>query len=110
MIDSSLTFCTVIYLLSPATIGFPSKPSEYAASPLPSLNDWQQLWTAWDVVTKSMLPRDQLLNKPIELRNDFIFYLGHIPTFAGKYFPMVGNDHELMWSQISISPRPQRES
>lgn len=31
-----------------------------------------------------MVPRDELLNKPIKLRNDLIFYLGHIPTFAGK--------------------------
>ncbi|KIX08574.1 uncharacterized protein Z518_03230 [Rhinocladiella mackenziei CBS 650.93] len=75
-----------IHLLSPARINFPSKPSEYAASPLPSLDDWRQLWAAWDVVTKSMVPRDELLNKPIKLRNDLIFYLGHIPTFADIHF------------------------
>lgn len=33
-----------------------------------------------------MVPRDELLNKPIELRNNLIFYLGHIPTFADIHF------------------------
>ncbi|EXJ84167.1 hypothetical protein A1O3_04834 [Capronia epimyces CBS 606.96] len=75
-----------IHLLSPAAINFPIKPSEYAAAPIPSLNDWRQLWAAWDVVTKSMVPRDELLNKPIKLRNDLIFYLGHIPTFADIHY------------------------
>ena len=28
-----------------------------------------------------MIPNDELLNKPIKLRNACIFYLGHIPTF-----------------------------
>jgi hypothetical protein len=28
-----------------------------------------------------MIPEDELLNKPIKLRNACIFYLGHIPTF-----------------------------
>ncbi|KIW20988.1 hypothetical protein PV08_01567 [Exophiala spinifera] len=71
-----------IHLLSPATINFPTDAAEFAASPVPTLNDWQQLWAAWDIVTKSMVPREELLNKPIKLRNDLIFYLGHIPTFA----------------------------
>ncbi|KIW59988.1 hypothetical protein, variant [Exophiala xenobiotica] len=71
-----------VHLLSPAVINFPTKPAEFAASPVPTLNDWQQLWAAWDIVTKSMVPREELLNKPIKLRNDLIFYLGHIPTFA----------------------------
>jgi len=28
-----------------------------------------------------MIPEDELVNKPIKLRNACIFYLGHIPTF-----------------------------
>jgi hypothetical protein len=31
-----------------------------------------------------MIPKDELMDKPIKLRNSLIFYLGHIPTFAGK--------------------------
>ncbi|KIY03944.1 uncharacterized protein Z520_00636 [Fonsecaea multimorphosa CBS 102226] len=75
-----------VHLLSPSTISFPSKPAEFAASPAPSLDDWRQLWAAWDTVTKSMVPKDELVNKPIKLRNDLIFYLGHIPTFADIHY------------------------
>ncbi|KIW64449.1 dimethylhistidine N-methyltransferase [Phialophora macrospora] len=75
-----------IHLLSPSSINFPTKPAEFAASPVPSRSDWSQLWAAWDTVTKSMVPRDELLNKPIKLRNDLIFYLGHIPTFADIHY------------------------
>jgi L-histidine Nalpha-methyltransferase / hercynylcysteine S-oxide synthase len=53
----------------------------YAQSTLPSLDDWESLWKAWDVVTREMLPGDELLEKPIKLRNACIFYLGHIPAF-----------------------------
>lgn len=30
-----------------------------------------------------MIPHEDLLDKPIKLRNNLIFYLGHIPAFAG---------------------------
>lgn len=30
-----------------------------------------------------MIPRGDLVSKPIKLRNELIFYLGHIPTFFG---------------------------
>lgn len=60
---------------------FPTKPEEYAAHPVPSLDDWAQLWAKWDVVTRRMIPDEKLLDKPIKLRNACIFYLGHIPTF-----------------------------
>lgn len=33
-----------------------------------------------------MVPRDELMNKPIKLRNNLIFYLGHIPTFADIHY------------------------
>jgi formylglycine-generating enzyme required for sulfatase activity len=60
---------------------FPNAPEQYAAKPVPSLAEWRDLWTAWDAVTKQMIPKDALLSKPIDLRNECIFYLGHIPTF-----------------------------
>lgn len=75
-----------LHLLSPSAINFASKPSEYASQPVPSLEDWEKLWSAWDTVTRSMVPRDELANKPIQLRNNLIFYLGHIPTFADIHF------------------------
>jgi L-histidine Nalpha-methyltransferase / hercynylcysteine S-oxide synthase len=56
-------------------------PSRYAGSTVPTLADWRGLWAAWDTVTRGMIPNDELLDKPIKLRNACIFYLGHIPTF-----------------------------
>ena len=76
-----------IHLLSPAHLEFKGKPQEYAPSPVPSLSEWRELWAAWDTATKAMIPKDELLNKPIKLRNDLIFYLGHIPAFAGECNP-----------------------
>lgn len=73
-----------IHILSPAALDLPTQPSQYAAQTIPSLSEYQSLWTAWDTVTKSMIPREDLLSKPIKLRNALIFYLGHIPTFSGK--------------------------
>lgn len=60
---------------------FPSSPNQYAAQPAPTLSDWEQMWVAWDTVSRDMIPKEQLLSKPIKLRNALIFYLGHIPTF-----------------------------
>jgi len=75
---------TDVHMLSPATVSFPTEPTQYAEHPIPSLEDFESLWRAWDVVTKAMIPQEELLSKPIKLRNALIFYLGHIPTFLGK--------------------------
>lgn len=64
-----------------ATLPFSLRPAEYASSPLPSMRDWEAQWDVWDMVTRSMLPEQELEEKPIKLRNACIFYLGHIPTF-----------------------------
>lgn len=68
-------------MVSKPAFFFPTKPELYAAQPVPSIGEWQELWKAWDAVTLKMVPRDELLSKPIKLRNAVIFYLGHIPTF-----------------------------
>ncbi|KAB8074790.1 hypothetical protein BDV29DRAFT_173092 [Aspergillus leporis] len=70
-----------LHILSSAALDFPTSPSQYAAHTIPSFEEWQVLWTAWDNATKAMVPREELLSKPIKLRNALIFYLGHIPTF-----------------------------
>ena len=75
------TMNTDLHLVSKATLTYPSKPSEYAAQPLPTLEELEQLWTAWDLVTRHMIPNQELLSKPIKLRNCCLFYLGHIPAF-----------------------------
>ena len=68
-------------MLQKAQIPFSKAPSLYAPQTLPSMQDWQSLWATWDIVTKEMLPKQELTEKPIKLRNACIFYLGHIPTF-----------------------------
>lgn len=60
---------------------FPQKPEQYAPAPVPSLEEWKQLWDIWDLVTTKMIPPDALMEQPIPLRNPLLFYLGHIPTF-----------------------------
>ncbi|CAM1503087.1 Fc.00g078630.m01.CDS01 [Cosmosporella sp. VM-42] len=70
-----------LHMLQKSKMPFSLTPSVYAAGPLPSMEDWQALWFAWDTVTRGMLPHEELQEKPIKLRNACIFYLGHIPTF-----------------------------
>jgi formylglycine-generating enzyme required for sulfatase activity len=70
-----------LHFISKPTFAFSSNPEIYAAKPVPSLPDWQQLWAAWDAVTVKMTPEAELLSKPIKLRNVCLFYIGHIPTF-----------------------------
>ncbi|KAG2101110.1 uncharacterized protein F5147DRAFT_581772 [Suillus discolor] len=48
---------------------------------IPSIEDWSDMWTAWDFVTLRMIPPAMLFQKPIDLRHICLFYLGHIPTF-----------------------------
>lgn len=68
-------------MLRKPKMSFSLIPSLYAAGPLPTIADWEALWGVWDIVTKGMLPKEELNEKPIKLRNACIFYLGHIPTF-----------------------------
>ncbi|KAL6719159.1 hypothetical protein ACLMJK_003396 [Lecanora helva] len=70
-----------LHLLAKQPPNFPLKASDYAARPVPSISEFEQLWTAWDFVTRHMIPEDELLSKPIKLRNCCLFYLGHIPAF-----------------------------
>ncbi|KAL3427396.1 Ergothioneine biosynthesis protein 1-like protein 1 [Phlyctema vagabunda] len=70
-----------IHLLNKQIMSLGTKPSEYAGSTIPTLSDWEGLWKVWDIATRKMIPEDELLDKPIKLRNACIFYLGHIPTF-----------------------------
>ncbi|KAJ2502571.1 hypothetical protein GGH96_000975 [Coemansia sp. RSA 1972] len=49
---------------------------------IPSIDEWQNIWKVWDLLTLHIITRDKLLVRPIDLRHPFIFYLGHIPVFA----------------------------
>ncbi|KAF8629899.1 hypothetical protein AX15_003254 [Amanita polypyramis BW_CC] len=48
---------------------------------VPTLEEWRNLWFAWDFVTLRMIPPEMLHQKPIDLRHKCLFYIGHIPTF-----------------------------
>ncbi|KAE8319987.1 C-type lectin protein [Aspergillus transmontanensis] len=69
-------------LMETSQYAFPLKPKEYAPGAVPTLEEWQKLWAAWDLVTLKMFPKEALHEQPIALRNPLIFYLGHIPTFS----------------------------
>ena len=70
-----------LHLLSKSTFTQTLSAVEYAAQPVPSIQEFEQLWATWDLVTRHMIPEEDLLSKPIKLRNCYLFYLGHIPTF-----------------------------
>ncbi|QDS73380.1 hypothetical protein FKW77_007345 [Venturia effusa] len=70
-----------VYMAYKPSFAYSLRPEEYAAKPVPTSVEWDNLWRAWDTVTLQMIPEEELLSKPIKLRNACIFYLGHIPTF-----------------------------
>lgn len=76
-----LIYSLDVHLLQRGGMAFPLNPRDYAAHPVPAKAEWQRLWDVWDGVTRKMVPEQELLHKPIKLRNAVIFYLGHIPTF-----------------------------
>ncbi|OAQ87380.1 hypothetical protein VFPBJ_01420 [Purpureocillium lilacinum] len=95
-----------LHMLKRAKLPFSRVPSIYAAGPLPSMQDWEALWEAWDVVTRGMLPEQELNEKPIKLRNACIFYLGHIPTFLDiQLSKTTGEPHTEPASFVSIFER-----
>ncbi|KAI8956087.1 DUF323 domain protein [Xylaria longipes] len=70
-----------LHLLIKNPLSFSLNPLEYARESVPLMNDWKSLWAVWDTITRRMLPNEELLDKPIKLRNACIFYLGHTPAF-----------------------------
>jgi hypothetical protein len=48
---------------------------------VPTIAEWETMWSIWDFVTLRMIPTTMLFQKPIDLRHICLFYLGHIPTF-----------------------------
>ncbi|KIM54605.1 hypothetical protein SCLCIDRAFT_60276, partial [Scleroderma citrinum Foug A] len=59
---------------------------------VPTVEDWQSLWVAWDFVTMRMMPCSMLYQKPIYLRHICLFYLGHIPTFLDIHLSRLLNE------------------
>ncbi|KAM5506803.1 hypothetical protein McanMca71_001708 [Microsporum canis] len=79
-----------IYILSSASATMnpyqlPTKGPEYVKGVVPALGDFEAVWKLWDTVTTAMVPPNDLLSRPINLRNSLIFYLGHIPAFMDRH-------------------------
>lgn len=73
-----------LWLLERPLFQFPllRAPSNGSSSfGVPTVEEWQNLWAAWDFVTRRMVPQSMLFQKPIDLRHICLFYFGHIPTF-----------------------------
>lgn len=70
-------------LLSTPSHNAGKQSQKYDVGPfdLPSREDWTNIWSVWDFVTRRMIPPSMLYQKPIDLRHICLFYLGHIPTF-----------------------------
>ncbi|KAJ7668490.1 DUF323 domain-containing protein [Mycena polygramma] len=71
---------TVVFLPLSHTPSF-SIPQKTDSGNIPTVEEWTNLWRAWDLVTLQMIPKEMLLQKPIDLRHKCLFYIGHIPTF-----------------------------
>ena len=55
-----------------------SKPGLHFGAP--TIEEFREMWKAWDLVSLGMIPSHLLHVKPIEFRHKCLFYLGHIPT------------------------------
>ncbi|ORY82904.1 histidine-specific methyltransferase [Leucosporidium creatinivorum] len=88
-----------VYLLEQPAVLFPSNSPlmkevgvTVPSNPygLPSMDEWDQMWRTWDMLTLEIFPRSLLHTKPIPLRHIPLFYLGHIPAFRdihiSRYF------------------------
>jgi L-histidine Nalpha-methyltransferase / hercynylcysteine S-oxide synthase len=61
---------------------------------IPLLEDFQKMWTAWDLITRKMIPDSMLFQKPIDLRHICLFYCGHIPAFLDIHLSrLLGEKH-----------------
>lgn len=57
-----------------------SLPQALLTGNVPSLEEWELLWKAWDSVTLQMISQELLHQQPIDLRHRPLFYIGHLPT------------------------------
>ncbi|KAJ8127863.1 hypothetical protein O1611_g5773 [Lasiodiplodia mahajangana] len=81
-----------LHLLIKNPLSFSLNPLEYARESVPQMSDWKSLWAVWDTITRRMLPNEELLDKPIKLRNACIFYIGHTPAFLDIQLTKATND------------------
>ena len=48
---------------------------------LATLDEFQEIWVAWDFITRKKMPDSMLFEKSIDLRHVCLFCIGHITAF-----------------------------
>ncbi|KAK4056348.1 hypothetical protein OIO90_002491 [Microbotryomycetes sp. JL221] len=56
---------------------------------MPSIGQWHEMFTAWDMLTGEILKPELHHTKPIPLRHIVLFYFGHIPAFRDIHLSRV---------------------
>ncbi|KAG6856236.1 hypothetical protein H0H87_006169 [Tephrocybe sp. NHM501043] len=86
-----------LWLLERPPVSFPllkQATKTYTPFGVPTIEDWNQLWSVWDCITLQMIPPSMLFQKPIDLRHICLFYLGHIPAFLDIHLSrLLGEPH-----------------
>jgi hypothetical protein len=98
-----------LWLLERPPFMFPllKSPDGVAASTafsVPSLVEWETLWSAWDTITMGMISPELLYEKPIDLRHICLFYLGHIPTFLDIHLSRLLGEPHTEPENFQVSP------
>ncbi|KAK7999005.1 hypothetical protein PG991_014680 [Apiospora marii] len=88
---------------------FPLTVKDYASTPVPSMEEWETMWKAWDMVTTQIIPADALMEQPIPLRNPLKFYVGHIPTLR-ELICKYSNSEDIHLSRATGTPLTQPAS
>ncbi|GAA5912968.1 uncharacterized protein JCM6883_006273 [Sporobolomyces salmoneus] len=91
-----------LYLVERPSVFFPSTtaskslgvPQDEKASPygVPSLEDWETMFRAWDWLMHDIIPPSLRFTKPIPLRHVPLFYIGHAPAFRDIHLSRYFND------------------
>nr|KAJ2702105.1 hypothetical protein H4218_001061 [Coemansia sp. IMI 209128] len=85
-------------------------PSVSQYPTIPTLPEWQHVWSTWDTLLLHIIPRRCLYDQPIDLRHPFIFYLGHVPAFADIHMaaadamPLTEPQSYAQWFERGIDP------
>ncbi|GAA5833679.1 hypothetical protein JCM11251_003203 [Rhodosporidiobolus azoricus] len=59
---------------------------------LPRLEEWEEMWKAWDGLMLDIIPPALRFQKPIPLRHVPLFYVGHIPAFRDIHLSRMLNE------------------
>ena len=77
---------------------------------VPSVAEWETLWSTWDVITMGMISPHLLYEKPIDLRHICLFYLGHIPTFLDIHLSRLLDEPNTEPDNFKVGSGPTRSA